>query len=134
MMSTRGITLEFLLTRLRTLNPVIQIIGLSATIQNANELAQWLDADLVTDTWQPVPLKEGYYQDNTIFFKDLSQRKVVAGNVEPVTALALDMIKEGGQVLIFANTRRNAVQYCEESYVTQFISQQRMTKKQTLHV
>ena len=33
----------------------------------------------------------------------------MAGNLEPVTALALDMIKEGGQVLIFANTRRNAV-------------------------
>jgi len=39
---SRGITLEFLLTRLMTLNPNIQIVGLSATIKNANELAEWL--------------------------------------------------------------------------------------------
>ena len=57
---SRGITLEFLLTRLMTLNPNIQIIGLSATIENANELAEWLNAKLTTSDWRPVLLNSGF--------------------------------------------------------------------------
>jgi helicase len=56
--SSRGPTLETLLTSLRILNPECQIIGLSATIRNANEIAEWLKAVLVTSNWRPVPLKE----------------------------------------------------------------------------
>ena len=47
---TRGPTLEIVLTRLRSgfigKNPP-KIIGLSATISNSNELADWLDCELV---------------------------------------------------------------------------------------
>ncbi len=55
---SRGPTLEVTLTLLKTLlNP--QLIGLSATIGNPKELAAWLNADLVMDTWRPVELKQG---------------------------------------------------------------------------
>ncbi|MBI3026471.1 DEAD/DEAH box helicase, partial [Candidatus Woesearchaeota archaeon] len=52
----RGPTLEILITILRKLLKNIQIIGLSATIGNAEELAEWLSADLVVDEWRPVKL------------------------------------------------------------------------------
>src|SRR3989338_519491 len=50
----RGSTLEILLTILKKLLKNAQIIGLSATIGNAEELAEWLNADLVVDDWRPV--------------------------------------------------------------------------------
>ncbi|HLC90233.1 MAG TPA: DEAD/DEAH box helicase [Candidatus Nanoarchaeia archaeon] len=57
---TRGPTLEIILTLLKTIiSP--QIIGLSATIGNPKELAKWLGAELVQDSWRPVELKQGIH-------------------------------------------------------------------------
>ena len=57
---SRGPTLEMVLAKLRRILPKIQIIALSATISNANEIAGWLDAELVKSTWRPISLKEEY--------------------------------------------------------------------------
>lgn len=57
--ASRGPTLEIVITLLREVIENIHIIGLSATIGNPKELAQWLDAELVVDTWRPVKLYEG---------------------------------------------------------------------------
>lgn len=65
---SRGPTLELLITLLKQLIPKAQIIGLSATIGNPQELATWLEAKLVEDTWRPVPLKKGIYNQNKITF------------------------------------------------------------------
>lgn len=65
---SRGPTLEILITLLRQITPTAQIIGLSATIGNPQELAQWLNAELVADNWRPVPLHKGVYRDGTITF------------------------------------------------------------------
>lgn len=64
----RGPTLEILLTILKHLLKNSQIIGLSATIGNAEELAEWLQADLVVDDWRPVKLHKGIYYDGKIEF------------------------------------------------------------------
>lgn len=61
---SRGPTLEIVLTRLRSLNP--QIVGLSATIGNPDQLAAWLDAQLIEDFWRPVELKKGILEGRTI--------------------------------------------------------------------
>ncbi|PIN87368.1 hypothetical protein COV19_00050 [Candidatus Woesearchaeota archaeon CG10_big_fil_rev_8_21_14_0_10_44_13] len=65
----RGPTLEILLTMVRQLLPKVQVIALSATIGNENELAEWLDAELVKDRWRPVELKKGIYFDGKVEFK-----------------------------------------------------------------
>jgi len=65
----RGPTLEILLTILRQLLKNMQLIGLSATIGNAQELADWLKAELVVDKWRPVKLHQGIYMNNKIEFK-----------------------------------------------------------------
>ncbi|MBD3313808.1 DEAD/DEAH box helicase [Candidatus Woesearchaeota archaeon] len=64
----RGPTLEILITLLRQLLKNVQILGLSATIGNPEELAEWLDAGLVIDYWRPVELKKGVYMDGEIEF------------------------------------------------------------------
>ena len=64
----RGPTLEILLTILKKLLAKAQVIGLSATIGNAEELAEWLQADLVVDDWRPVKLHKGIYVDKEIEF------------------------------------------------------------------
>lgn len=64
----RGPTLEILLTILKHLLKNAQVIGLSATIGNAEELAEWLQADLIVDDWRPVKLHKGIYLDGKIEF------------------------------------------------------------------
>lgn len=64
----RGPTLEILITILRQLLKKAQIIGLSATIGNPEELAEWLNAELVEDDWRPVKLHKGVYFDGKVEF------------------------------------------------------------------
>jgi len=64
---SRGPTLEVILTLLKNLIQP-QIIGLSATIGNPQELAQWLEAELVIDDWRPVELKKGIYHEGKTEF------------------------------------------------------------------
>lgn len=65
----RGPTLEIILTILRQLLKKAQIIGLSATIGNSEELAEWLNAELVVDKWRPVKLHKGVYFDGEVKFE-----------------------------------------------------------------
>jgi helicase len=57
----RGPTLEILLTILKQLLKNVQIIALSATIGNPEELSAWLNAGLIVDDWRPVKLHKGVY-------------------------------------------------------------------------
>ena len=106
----RGPTLEVVLTRLLKLNPQIQIIALSATIKNATEIGEWLKGIPITAEWRPVPLREGVYCDGQIQFKDGSSRFIPHTDMNPIFDTALEVVRDGGQVLIFAETRRTAVE------------------------
>jgi helicase len=64
--SSRGPTLEILITILKRILKDLQIVGLSATIGNPVELAEWLNAELIMDDWRPVELKKGIYTDGKI--------------------------------------------------------------------
>lgn len=64
----RGPTLEVLITILRQLLPKMQLIGLSATIGNPKELAEWLDSELIEDNWRPVELHKGIMCEGEIEF------------------------------------------------------------------
>lgn len=61
----RGPTLEVTLTKLRDMLE-FQLLGLSATISNSGELAEWLDAELVESDYRPVELRHGIYQGNEV--------------------------------------------------------------------
>jgi helicase len=64
----RGPTLEILITILRQLLKNVQIIALSATIGNPEELAEWLSSALVVDNWRPVKLHRGIYLKGEVEF------------------------------------------------------------------
>jgi helicase len=63
----RGPTLEVTITRLRELLD-FQLLGLSATISNSNQLAEWLDAELVESEYRPVDLSHGVYWNSEVEF------------------------------------------------------------------
>ncbi len=104
----RGPTLEMVVTKLRRRLPSAQLIGLSATISNAEEIAGWLNAKPVVSEWRPVPLKEGILHGRRLEFPDgeVQELKLMDENV--MVNLVLNIISEGGQVLVFAMTRSKA--------------------------
>jgi helicase len=105
----RGPTLEVVLARLMQVNPDIQILALSATIKNAEELAEWLKAISVTTDWRPVTLREGVLLHNEVLFKDGGAQKIEKKSKNPTINLVVHTVKSGGQVLAFAGTRRNSL-------------------------
>jgi helicase len=55
--SHRGARLEGAISRLRRLNPFVRILGLSATLGNRGELADWLEGVEFGSSWRAVPLE-----------------------------------------------------------------------------
>ncbi len=103
----RGPTLEITLAKFRRFNPSLQVIALSATIKNSKEVADWLQAENIASTWRPTPLKEGVYTDGVVHFTNNTKRKVPMRK-DPVWSLVSDSVVEGGQCLVFVNTRKSA--------------------------
>jgi helicase len=110
----RGPTLEMVITKLRSRNPSMQILGLSATIGNPRTLAGWLDAAPVTSTWRPVLLREGVFYRGVIRFND-GERKVEGVSKFNDLNLCLDTVAEGGQCLVFVSSRRNAEAFAKRA-------------------
>ncbi len=120
----RGPTLEVVLTRLRRLNP--QIIALSATIKNAEEIAEWLGATLVKSDYRPVKLCKGVFYPNHIDAKqndarsassssgvkhilDINGKKMqLDGDGDLENIISKDTVKRNKQALVFLSSRRSA--------------------------
>ncbi|MHA2061409.1 MAG: DEAD/DEAH box helicase, partial [Candidatus Sifarchaeia archaeon] len=131
---SRGPTLEVALSKLRQINPNAQILALSATIKNANEVAEWLNAKLILSEWRPVILREGIYYNGEIEFKDGQSEEISSASIQPeksskgkTTArkrkkkktrhtsedpminLLRDMLHKNGQMIVFTNTRKSTM-------------------------
>ncbi len=106
---SRGPTMELLITRLKRMGNV-QIIALSATVGNAPEIAEWLDAELVESDYRPVPLVRGItfhgmlhtYGDND------SVRALNSASEVPELSIVDDTLSIGKQAIVFYSTRRSA--------------------------
>jgi helicase len=101
----RGPTLEVVLTKLKELENRPQILGLSATVTNSDEISEWLGCKLVSSEWRPVPLTEGIFDGGTILWNNGESYEIESSIRGPPVDLSLDTIKSGGQSLIFAETR-----------------------------
>ena len=123
--TTRGPTLEIILTRFKSgfigKNPP-KIIGLSATISNSNELADWLNCELVESTFRRVPLSEAVYSRHIITNQDreetegnFAKNRQESRHPKAWIGLGLDTVAEKHQCLIFAMTRKNAVAWAKEA-------------------
>jgi helicase len=102
---TRGPTLEMTLTQLKLLETKPQIVGLSATITNSDEIANWLGCKLVKNNWRPVPLSEGVCDAGEVTMSDGTTFEVERSIRGTPIDLGVQSVKEGGQSLVFAETR-----------------------------
>ncbi|MDP9015790.1 MAG: DEAD/DEAH box helicase, partial [Thermoproteota archaeon] len=104
----RGATLEMMLTKIRKHYPQSQIVALSATVANSDEIADWLDCELVESDWRPTKLVEGVYEHGIITMKGGTTFRVNNSGISSAVDIAIDCVDEGGQALIFAETRKRA--------------------------
>ena len=127
----RGPTLEVTLATLRRRTPDLQTVALSATVDNPEAIADWLDAALVESDWRPVDLRTGVAVGGDVAFDDGTtlQVDVAAGDAgaeresggddtetdptETTAALVADAVADGGQCLAFVSSRREAVELAE---------------------
>ncbi|CAB49795.1 ATP-dependent DNA helicase [Pyrococcus abyssi] len=96
----RGATLEFIITQMLGR---AQIIGLSATIGNPEELAEWLNAKLIRSDWRPVKLRKGVFYQGFVFWEDGGSERYNSWE-----ELVYDAVKKGKGALVFVNMRRKA--------------------------
>ncbi|MBO7719736.1 MAG: DEAD/DEAH box helicase [Methanosphaera sp.] len=94
---SRGPTIECAITRIKENNKSIRIIALSATLQNMDEMAHWLEAEVVTHDYRPVPLHKEVLCAEEFGTKDKN-------NI--VYKLLNDSLEDSSQMLVFVSTRR----------------------------
>lgn len=106
---SRGPTLEIVLTQLMGITKS-QIIALSATIENAQQIAEWLNAGLVRSDYRPVRLQKGImYPDGEKYKIEFGKIKgTIASDMEIENALCVDTVRKGKQSLVFVSTRKSA--------------------------
>ena len=105
----RGPTLEIVLARLMQCNPHIQILALSATVNNVDELAGWLNAKPVVTTWRPINLKRRRYPTQTKSSTKTANPANRAGNPFTVINMVLNTLRNGASADFRAFIRKNAV-------------------------
>lgn len=116
----RGYLLELLLTKLRYVmtkneDVKIQIVGMSATLPNLGLLSNWLDADLYTTNFRPIPLQEMVYVNKELYnnefklLRRLSTFPDLATDTDDILQLCLETIEISSSVLIFCPTKN----WCE---------------------
>ncbi|MCL4404861.1 DEAD/DEAH box helicase [Candidatus Marsarchaeota archaeon] len=107
---SRGPTLELLITKLMQISDA-QIIALSATIGNEQELADWLGAKLVKSDYRPVKLVKGILEGSKVFYwegANMRESSLAGTSKTPEFRLVDDTLAQNKQIIIFYSTRRNA--------------------------
>jgi helicase len=111
--------LKFLIDKSRPNSPLlIQLIALSATIQNIEDLASWFRAALYVTTYRPVPLREMVCAGLDVLERNGNQlrklepsRSKLDSDSHAMLYLCFEGLKHGQQVIIFCSSRNQ----CETS-------------------
>jgi len=117
----RGPTLEIILTKIKLMPQRPQIIGISATISNSDEIADWLKCEPIQSKWRPTELIEGVYNYGKVTMNNGTTFEIdnvgVADNSSGgIISLAMDSItNDGGQSLVFAETRKRTVSLAKKT-------------------
>ncbi len=105
--TSRGATLEFLITLNKLIFPSAQIIGLSATIGNAEDMSEWLGANLVKSDFRPVALSKKIYFDGDLL--NGKKERINEGYDEPLLNISAWLLKRDKQALVFSQNKRSVV-------------------------
>ncbi|MEM4662795.1 MAG: DEAD/DEAH box helicase [Candidatus Diapherotrites archaeon] len=122
--SSRGATIEAAIMKMAYLNPNVQIIALSATIPNANELAEWLKAKCIVSDYRPIKLMEGILFGKKIFFEE---QCIELKKGDQIEALLEDTLALKKQALFFMLTRKKAEHPCEK--IANFVAKKLFPKE-----
>ncbi len=95
----RGPRLEGGVLRLMRLNPFVRLLGLSATLGNREQLADWLEGVEFASEWRPIPLEWKLAR----FKKAQEKPAILLEHVQRCVA-------GGGLSLVFVQSRRRAEQ------------------------
>src|SRR3989338_4258846 len=107
----RGATLEIVLAKLLERN--CKILCLSATIPNAREIADWLEAKLISSDYRPTPLHLGVFDGEKFELATGEGGKTKLDGIKGLVQHALSE-KQNAQTLVFVSTRRNAESFARE--------------------
>ena len=117
----RGPTLEIILTKIKLMPQKPQIIGISATVSNSDEVAEWLTCEPIQSNWRPTELIEGVYNYGKVTMNDgtnydIDNIGISDNSTSAITSLAMDSItNDGGQSLVFAETRKRTVSLAKKT-------------------
>jgi helicase len=117
----RGPTLEIILTKIKLMPQKPQIIGISATVSNSDEVAEWLTCEPIQSNWRPTELIEGVYNYGKVTMNDgtnydIDNIGISDNSTSGITSLAMDSItNDGGQSLVFAETRKRTVSLAKKT-------------------
>jgi helicase len=120
----RGPTLEIIMTKIKLMPQKPQIIGISATVSNSDEVADWLRCEQIQSKWRPTELIEGVYNYGKVTMNngtafEIDNIGVVDNTNSGIISLAMDSItNDGGQSLVFAETRKRAVSLAKKTSET----------------
>ncbi len=118
--SDRGPTLEIVIAKMKLVNPQLRILALSATIPNAEQIAEWLKAKLVKSDYRPVKLEEGVFFDSEIKFVERMEA-IDSKHRDSLSQLVEDTLhQKEKQCLVFVNSRKTSQSAAEKlSRITQ---------------
>lgn len=109
----RGAVLELALTKVLMAQRRPQIVALSATLANAEDLADWLGCRLLNDSFRPVELRHGVLANGRYRYRSGNAEGIeeLAGAAcdEPEQALIANvehLVGRDEQVLVFLKSRR----------------------------
>jgi helicase len=116
----RGPTLEMILTKILKMYSQAQVLALSATVNNSEEIAKWLGCELIESNWRPTKLVEGVYDQGSLRMNDgkSGSERVTKYAGTPTNAaidLAVECIGDGGQAMIFGETRKRAISLAQKA-------------------
>lgn len=120
---SRGVVLEMLLTLVSVSNPSIQIVGLSAALPNANEVAEWLNAKVCISKIRDIPLIEEIWTTSTIYSKTFGQgADLITTRVNPTKSVETFEIvqsvieKKQTPMVVFCMTKPRTEQLARAHY------------------
>lgn len=115
----RGSGLELTLTKLLSAVPRPQLLGLSAVLREAEQVAAWLDADLLLQDERPVELYRGVVLGDRFRYRTYNtgeegeERLAPAESDDPrelLYAHVTHLAQQGEQILVFLKGKRETVQ------------------------
>ena len=115
--TSRGATVELILTRLKMLDGRFQLIGLTAVLGNNRQVNEWLDVDLLHHERRPVELRIGYLWDGIFHYRTYNSQESGEELLLPNSPDdAYDILEEvtgvlaqrGEQSLIFVRDKQTA--------------------------